>query len=215
MRPFSHLQKYLTEQIFLFLAKSGHRPSNCLARDNSGRGCGCWRSCHLWMDEKRGDGWGNGAQCISQMESGKDFSWEKGVATFFMDCIYSLTTVYDIIYYKWWCSHITKVWMQIHCKGSMAPSLWVDFIIISSFYKIYAGNSFINLIVPSEACWRMMWNYANLFEMSSAVSSGNSQYININHNCIKYFGWCGLLGWCMQRGNSCLGFDFAVATWRP
>lgn len=53
-----------------------------------------------------------------------------------------------------------------------------------------------------------MWNYTNLFKISSAVSSGSSQYININHNCIKYFGWCGLLEQCTQRENSCLGFDF-------
>lgn len=48
---------------------------------------------------------------------------------------------------------------------------------------------------------RMMWNFANLFHTSSAVNSGNSQYINRNHNCIKYLGWCGLLGHSIRRGR--------------
>lgn len=54
MRLSSHLQKHLTEQMFLFLAKSGHRLSNWLAWDDSDRGCGCWWSCRVSMHGERG-----------------------------------------------------------------------------------------------------------------------------------------------------------------
>lgn len=105
IRLLSHLQKHLTEQIFLFLAKSGHRPLKCLAQDNSGRGCGCWWSCHVWMDEEmRMD-----PRFFSQMESGKDFSSvKKGVAAFFMDCRYIF----------WWLSFWCNISLDVNTLQS-------------------------------------------------------------------------------------------------
>lgn len=74
-----------------------------------------------------------------------------------------------------------------------------------------AFNDFVNLSVPTKTLRRMM---LKLYK-SAAVRSGSSQYININHNCIKYFGRCGLLEQRTQRENSCLGFDFCGRCMAP
>ncbi len=70
IRLLGHLQKHLTEQIFLFSGKKWAQAVKAPGSGNSGRGCGCWWSCHVGMDEERG----MDALFIPQMESGKDFS---------------------------------------------------------------------------------------------------------------------------------------------
>ena len=69
---------------------------------------------------------------------------------------------------------------------SPQPRRYVPLNPIYCFFKFLQNKRSFRQSVspPSQARWGTMWNYANLVETSSAVSSGNSQCINLNHNCI-------------------------------
>ena len=68
-RPLGHLQKHLAEQIFLFLAK---KKTWAQAVKLPGSGQLGERWVRPLVELPCVDGWGRGARCVSQRESGKD-----------------------------------------------------------------------------------------------------------------------------------------------